>query len=303
MAAPVSESVSIIIATRNRSGILALALAALPAGVKGLEPPEVVVVDDCSSDATRQIVEDFSSSSGWRVVYRNQLSPMGANAARNEGLRMAGGQTIVFIDDDVIVTEGWLSKLLSGLSNENVVATGPMHLTVRGPIFGKHREEVSGYFSEVLTASPGLEGEIVPVLGNMAASRHVFESAKFREAIRPPVEEIDWMRRSGVRTQFVPEAIVWHYKTQDEIQLKRLLKMAWARGSEGGWWIRECVNGNSNKRWLLAGRSLSTSLRGFGHAVVQRCWGGVVVGIGELSKAFSLAGLINRGSRMPESWR
>ncbi len=298
-----NDLVSIIIATRNRCTILARALAALPAGVQGLEPPEVIVIDDCSSDATRQVVEEFSRASGWRVVYRSQQSPLGANAARNEGLQIACGRTIAFIDDDVIVTAGWLRKLLGGLSNGNSVVTGPMHLTVEGPLFGKHREEVSGYFSEVLSAASGLDGEVVPVLGNMAAPSWVFEHTKFREALRPPVEEIDWLRRSGLRAGFVPEAIVWHYKTPEEIQLIRLLCMAWSRGSEGGWWLRECVQGTSKQRWPMAMQSLNTCVRAFAHAALERCWGGVVVGLGELSKAFALAGLINRGSRVPESWR
>ncbi|MGA2720186.1 MAG: glycosyltransferase family 2 protein, partial [Candidatus Acidiferrales bacterium] len=96
-----SDSVSIIIATRNRSKILARCLAALPDGVRGAEPPEVIVVDDCSADGTREVVEDFCRASGWQVIYRRQPSPLGANAARNDGLSIARGAIIVFIDDDV----------------------------------------------------------------------------------------------------------------------------------------------------------------------------------------------------------
>jgi len=298
----VSDSVSIIIATRNRSKILARCLAALPDGARGLEPPEVIVVDDCSADGTRQVVEDFARASGWQVIYRRQSSPLGANAARNDGLSIARGAIIVFIDDDVFVTEGWLRKLLKGLANGDSVVTGPMRLTVEGPLLGKHREEVSGYYSEFLSAPHGLGGEIVPVLGNMAAPRRVFENTRFEETIRPPVEEIDWMRRAGVCVTFVPEALVWHYKTPEDIQLKRLLKTAWSRGSEGGWWVRECANFDSRGLGPMISQSLRTAARSFGHAFAQQCWGGVVVGVGELSKALALGGLINRGPRVPVSW-
>jgi hypothetical protein len=37
--------------------------------------------------------------------------------------------------------------------------------------------------------------------------------------------------------------------------------------------------------------------------VLQRCWGGAVVGLGELSRALALAGVVNRRPRVPESWR
>jgi len=299
----VKHSVSIIIATRNRAAVLARALEALPAGVRGVDPPEVIVVDDCSTDQTRRVVADFAQASGWRVSCITQPRPLGANAARNEGLKVATGEIIVFIDDDVFVTDSWLQKLLGGLSDGASVVAGPVRVTLNGPLVGKHREEVSGYFAEVLRAPRGLDGEIVPILGNMAAFRWVFERTVFRDFVRPPVEEIDWVRRAGVRAGFVPEALVWHYKTPEEVRLNRLLRMAWSRGSEGGWWIRECAGDAAKRCWPMAGRSLNTSLRALGHALTQQCWGGVVVALGELSKAFALVGLINRGARIPESWR
>ncbi|MGH9692101.1 MAG: glycosyltransferase family 2 protein [Candidatus Acidiferrales bacterium] len=296
-------SASIIIPTRNRAAILSRCLAALPAGVQGLEAPEVIVVDDCSNDSTRQVVEQFARSCGWRVTCDTQKRPLGANAARNQALKIARAQIIVFIDDDVIVTSGWLQKLLSGLSSQVSVVAGAVRLTMEGSLLGKHREEIGSYVAEVLEAPLGLDGEIVPILGNMAAFRWVFERATFREILRPPVEEIDWLRRTGVRAQFIPEALVWHYKTPEDIQLKSLLRCAWSRGSEGGWWIRECVKIDSRERLPMAAHSLNTSARAFGHAVVRGCWGGVVVGVGELSKALALTGLINRGRHVPESWR
>ena len=130
-------SVSIIIPTRNRSAILALCLNALPAGTRELRPPEVIVSDDCSSDDTRKTVEEFRDASGWNVRYLRQRRPMGANAARNAGLSVAGGEIIVFIDDDVLVTEGWLCKLLAGLSKECPVVSGPVQLTLDGSIVAK----------------------------------------------------------------------------------------------------------------------------------------------------------------------
>ncbi|HVB58242.1 MAG TPA: glycosyltransferase family 2 protein [Candidatus Acidoferrales bacterium] len=298
-----SVSASIIIPTRNRAAILSRSLAALPAGARGLEAPEVIVVDDCSSDSTAGIVEEFSRSTGWTVQCLRQEHPQGANAARNRGLSVALGETIVLMDDDSIATEGWLAKLLTGLSPEFPVVSGAVRLTLNGAILGRHREEVSTYLCEVLAPALGLNGVTVPVSCNMAAFRWVFEAAHFDEKVRPPSEEGDWLRRAGVRAQFIPEALVWHYKTPEDIRLKSLLRCAWSRGSEGGWWMRECVKIGSRERLPMAAHSLNTSARAFGHAVVRGCWGGVVVGVGELSKALALTGLINRRRRVPESWR
>lgn len=303
MATLVNESVSIVIPTRNRSATLARCLAALPAGARGLNPPEVIVVDDCSSDPTAQIVEEFAQASGWRTVCLRQERPQGANAARNRGQRAAQGKIIVMIDDDAIATEGWLAELLEGLSQAFPVVTGSVRLTIEGPLLGKHREEVSTFLTEVLTPPTGMDGLTVPVACNMAALRWVFDVASFDENVRPPAEEDDWLRRAGVSARFVPEALIWHYKAPEEIRLMRILRLAWFRGSEAGWWIRERVKISSRERRQMAARCARTSARAFGHAIFRGCWGGVVMGLAELSKAFALAGLINRAVRVPGSWR
>jgi glycosyltransferase involved in cell wall biosynthesis len=298
-----SVGISIIIPTRNRSAILAQCLAALPTGAQGLNPPEVIVVDDCSTDDTRKVADEFCRTTSWKVHSLRQNRPMGANAARNAALQVARGEIIVFIDDDVLVTDGWLSKLLAGLSESVPVVSGPVRLTMDGPVLGKHREEVQAFLGEILRSPLGFDGQAVPVLGNLAAYRSVFESATFDESLRPPIEEADWLRRSGVRSGFVSDAWVWHYKTHEEVAPGRVLPGVWRRGSEGGWWLRERLRISARERWNLAKRALKTSLRAFGHAALRGCWGGVVVGLGELSRALALAGLINRSPRVPESWR
>jgi glycosyltransferase involved in cell wall biosynthesis len=298
-----SHSISIIIPTRNRSSILARCLAALPAGARGLAPPEVIVVDDCSSDETCTVVDQFLAETRWPVRCLRQNRPLGANAARNAALRIARGEVIVIIDDDVLVTEGWLSKLSAGLSEDSPVVSGPVRLTLEGPVLGKHREEVQAFFGEILRSPVDSDGRQVPVLGNLAAYRKVFELAAFDESLRPPIEEADWLQRAGVQCGFVPDAWVWHYKTLEELTPRRVLPGVWRRGSEGGWWLRERLKVPARECRALARRSLRTSLRAFGHAVLQRCWGGAVVGLGELSRALALAGVVNRGPRVPESWR
>ncbi len=199
-----ASSVSIVIPTRNRCATLALCLNALPAGAREAPSLEVIVADDCSSDDTRKTVEEFRDASGWKVIYLRQERPMGANAARNAALDVAAGETIVFIDDDVLVTEGWLGKLLAGLSNECPVVSGPVQLTLEGPIVGRHREEISSYLSEILSPPHGRRGEIVPAACNMAAYRSVFDRARFDETVRPPVEENDWLERAGVQAGICP---------------------------------------------------------------------------------------------------
>ncbi len=77
---------------------------------------EVIVVDDCSTDNTRQIVE--------RVGARYLRTPRqaGPAAARNLGARHAAGDVLVFVDADVVVAPDTLALLAEDFARETGLA-------------------------------------------------------------------------------------------------------------------------------------------------------------------------------------
>jgi len=90
---------SVVIPTKNRSALLAEAVERIECQTVSREHYEVIVIDNDSSDDTRTVLD-------WKAkTYRNfrfdvQEKP-GAAATRNAGLRLASGDLILFIDDDV----------------------------------------------------------------------------------------------------------------------------------------------------------------------------------------------------------
>ena len=66
---------------------------------------EVIVVDDCSTDNTRQIVERF------RARYLRTPRKLGPGGGRNLGVRHARGEILVFVDADVVVAPETLSQI------------------------------------------------------------------------------------------------------------------------------------------------------------------------------------------------
>lgn len=87
--------VSVVIPTFNRADLLGTALASV---LKQSYPAyEIVVVDDCSTDGTRQVVEAFRDG---RIRYIRHERNRGGSAARNTGIRAAIGDYIAFLDDD-----------------------------------------------------------------------------------------------------------------------------------------------------------------------------------------------------------
>jgi glycosyltransferase involved in cell wall biosynthesis len=300
----VTEAVSIVIPTRNRAPVLKLCLDALAQQRTNGYSCNVIVVDDCSTDSTERVVAECALASPFPIELIRQRQPLGANSARNLGIDKALGEVVVFLDDDVLVPEGWFGVLVSGLrTGKHPVMSGGVKLTSANLGIGKHRAEISGYLGEILTAPVGPDGFNVPVLGNMAVYRWVFDRARFDPAIRPPMEEADWLSRAGVTAGFIPEAWAWHHKTGNQLRVGQVLRGSWQRGGEGGRWLREEQRMPLGERLRLTFRSLGTATRAAAHAVVHRCWGGAVIATGEFSKAASLVGLTNRGQRTARSWR
>ena len=87
--------VSIVIPTRNRSGMLAVALRS--ALSQRQVDFEVIVVDDGSSDNTAAMVAALSHP---RVQLLRQEVSEGVSAARNRGVAVAAGEWVAFLDDD-----------------------------------------------------------------------------------------------------------------------------------------------------------------------------------------------------------
>ncbi len=66
---------------------------------QGYARKEVIVVDDCSSDGTTEILKRFGESISLAVLPKNS----GVDASRNHGVSMARGEYVVFLDGDDVM--------------------------------------------------------------------------------------------------------------------------------------------------------------------------------------------------------
>ncbi|MBI4544600.1 MAG: glycosyltransferase [Gemmatimonadetes bacterium] len=289
-------SVSIIIPTRDRPGSLRRCLDSLCRQSAAGSMFEILVVDDGSGAATRRVVEEMRGWRGQQLRYLNQPE-RGANAARNRGVGEAQGEVVVLVDDDVVAPPDWLRLLLEGLQARSCDAvTGPVRLRLHGSSPVRHEGELAAYLTgvaEPATAWP-VGGGVVPVSCNMAVWRRVFDRALFDVSVSPPVEEVDWSLRAGATVAFLPAAWLWHEKGREALRVPALLRLAARRGQERGWWLRARQALPLGQRLRLAGRALLTTGRSFGHAVRQRCWGGALTAVGELSCGLALLGLLDQ---------
>lgn len=100
--------ISVVICTHNRDSYLGSALDSILN--QEFDDFEVVVVDNASTDRTREVVESRMPHPRLRYVYEETL---GLNVARNRGAEETTGPIIAYFDDDALAPPQWLSCLHS----------------------------------------------------------------------------------------------------------------------------------------------------------------------------------------------
>jgi GT2 family glycosyltransferase/glycosyltransferase involved in cell wall biosynthesis len=104
--------ISIIIPVFNHFRFTQTCLASLQAH-QGKEHFEVIVVDDCSTDATAEIVPQIEG-----IVYLRNETNSGFVASCNRGAEQARGKYLVFLNNDTSVKNGWLGALVDTFAQE-----------------------------------------------------------------------------------------------------------------------------------------------------------------------------------------
>ncbi len=103
--------ISVIIATYNRAELLRDSIESLLRLETGDEfHYEIVMIGNISTDRTRAVVEELSSSTSVSLKYFLETSP-GVACSRNNGVRESSGDWIAFCDDDQIAEPDWLKDL------------------------------------------------------------------------------------------------------------------------------------------------------------------------------------------------
>lgn len=101
--------VSVIIPAYNAAKTLAACLGNLVH--QTLDDIEIILVNDCSTDNTLQIMMDCEAQFSDKIIVVNSDVNRGAGGARNVGLCYASGEYIGFVDSDDIVTTDMYEKL------------------------------------------------------------------------------------------------------------------------------------------------------------------------------------------------
>ena len=110
----INVKISVIIPTFNRGNLIGNSIkSVLNQTFKNIE---ILIIDDGSTDNTKQEVEKFQDS---RIKYVQLKENKGGSNARNVGIKMATGQYISFQDSDDVFYPNKLEKQLKNLVNKS----------------------------------------------------------------------------------------------------------------------------------------------------------------------------------------
>lgn len=92
------RTLSIIIPNYNKENYIGKCLDSMLA--QSLLPDEIIVVDDCSTDSSREIIKEYEEKSGGLVKGIFLEKNGGVSNARNAGLAAASSEYVTFTDSD-----------------------------------------------------------------------------------------------------------------------------------------------------------------------------------------------------------
>jgi glycosyltransferase involved in cell wall biosynthesis len=107
--------VSVIIPCFNREALLGETLDSVRAQTFG--DWEAIIVDDHSEDNSVQVARSYAQSDNRIRVVSRQGQRKGGNICRNEGLALARGDYVIFLDSDDLLSEECLEHRIAGMDN------------------------------------------------------------------------------------------------------------------------------------------------------------------------------------------
>jgi len=230
---------SIIILTRNNLEYTKMCLESIRRYTP--EPHEIIVVDNGSTDGT---IEYLEAQEDVKLI-KNGLN-LGFALGNNLGLREARGEYIVILNNDTVVTEGWLTRLInSAQSNPQVGIVGPRSnyvvgvQLVKNVPYGDNMDAMQEFARQWSLENSGRYEEALRVIGFcMLVKREVIEKIggfdPYYEAGN--FEDDDFCiraQRAGFKIRIAHDVFIHHFGSKtfqsEKIDYRQVMLTNWER--------------------------------------------------------------------------
>jgi GT2 family glycosyltransferase len=203
------------------------------------------VVDDGSTMDLGSLVGEVAAS-GPATMWCERQDNAGLNAARNRGAQASTGDVLAFLDDDTLVSSGWVAALLRAFDDHPCAGVGgQVELGLEGPRpdWLTARWWYPGFLAAYNLGDAAhwiSEDEPLPVGANCAVRRREFDSV---DGFRPGLDRIGRslvsngdteffhrLRKAGGRLRYEPDALVTHCVPADRLTVRYFAKRHFAQG-------------------------------------------------------------------------
>ena len=207
--------VSIVVPVRNRPKDIEACVYSL----RNLDYPagnlEIIVVDDCSTDNTPEVLERLPVD---RVVCLKEWR--GPAGCRNMGASLAKGEIIAYTDSDCEVTPGWLRELVPYFADPKIGIVGGRVDSFSLDTAIERYESVTSSLYMGLEERECRPNTAIPFLptANLLIRRGIWQRLGGFDPAFPIGEDVDLVWRTyeaGYKVQYVPRGVVRHkYRCQ-----------------------------------------------------------------------------------------
>lgn len=196
--------ISVVIPNHNNGSTIGKCLQS--AFAVDYENYEVIVVDDCSSDNSVEIIESFSC----KLIKLAEHA--GASGARNAGAISSQGDILLFIDADCLLTPEALTIASEALQKHghSVIVGGTYTLLPYDKQFFSIFQSVFIHFFETKNC---MNPDYIATHAMLINKKIFFDNGAFSENFMPILEDVEFshrLRRAGVKMVMEPQLLVTH---------------------------------------------------------------------------------------------
>ncbi|NEO86519.1 MAG: glycosyltransferase [Spirulina sp. SIO3F2] len=231
-----------IICTHNRAAYLGKAIKSLL--VQDYPDYEIIVVDNASTDTTREVVDAHLPHPRLRYLYEPQL---GLSVARNTGAQATQSEVLTYLDDDAIASPSWLSTIAAAFTANPQLAIAGGHVKLLWP----EGQTAPPWLSAGLAGNLGAydlgdrplaitQPNLTPRGLNYAIRRSFLESVGGFDLnlgrVGKNLLSNEELRMTAIalkrqwQVYYLPQATVAHHVTPERLERRWFLKRGWWQG-------------------------------------------------------------------------
>jgi len=183
-----------------------------------LKPKEIIVINDCSTDNTLNILKKFN-----KIKIVNNKKNLGLAKSRNIAIELSKYNFLASIDSDVVCKKNWLETLFNTMLKKKIDLIG-------GKLIDKYVEEPANHWrSYYLRQNWGNKEINNPqfVFGaNFLLNKKKIKSLniKYNEIFRTNGEDVNFskiLKSKNCSLYYQPKALCYHYQFDDVTSLSK----------------------------------------------------------------------------------